>query len=84
MIIMDPHNWWSVPILPLLLFEQMQGMHCLIRKLLVTLDVGLPVVSNEGGPIRHGVEKGPEGTVATPIVVTVEKFRFRVDGHYLK
>lgn len=84
MIIMDPHYWRRAVLQPLLLCEEMQGAHGLFRKFLIALDVRLPMVSDEGGPVRHGVEKWPESTIAAAIVVTVEEFRFCADRDYLK
>lgn len=62
----------------------MEGVDCLLSEFLIALDVRLPVVCDEGGSVRHGVEQRPEGTVAATIVVAVEEFRFGVDWYNLK
>lgn len=59
-------------------------MDSFLCKLLVDLDVSLPVVGDEGGPVRHGVEQRPECAIAAPIVVAVEEVRLCTDGDNLQ
>lgn len=47
----------------------MNGFLC---EFLVALDVGVPVVNDEGGAVWHAVEQGPEGAVAAAVVVAVK------------
>lgn len=80
---MNPDDWRRAPILLLILFQEFEGMNGFLRELFVDFDVRPPMVRAEGGSVRHGVEQGPEGAVAAPIVVAVEKLGFGVDGHDL-
>lgn len=70
MVIVDPDEWEDVRVLG---FESADGFHRLASKELVRLDVGLPVLRGEDGPVRHGVEQRPESAVAAAVVELVKK-----------
>lgn len=72
MVIVDPHDWRGIPVLLLVILQQLQGVDGFCREFLVDFDVRPPVVGDKGCPVRHGVEQRPECAVAAAIVVTVE------------
>lgn len=81
---MDPDNWRGIPTLLIVVLQEFQSVDCFVCELLVQFNVGLPVVRDEGGSVRHGVEQGPECAVAAAIVVAVEEVGLRADWDNLK